>query len=400
MKHSDIIHLHELGLITEEQRQNILATLNLKEDGGKLLLVLSTIGALLIVGGIFLLISANWNAIPRGMKIAAGLLLMLSAWGGGWYLREGRGDYRRAGEVLYLVGAGLWLANIALLGQIYNLSSRLPNAFLLWLVGIAPMAWILCSKALFVLGLVAVGVWLGAEANCEAGWLGGEWNESQMALYALVGWLVLAWGYVLRRGNWSEFASPAEKTGLLALLLSAYPFCWRYFGHYGIKWNSAALLTLGVIALGALVLMAIGLLNPRLELPAQWRWTWAATLGGLAALIGAAVAVGRDGTWHYDYREVHFGMSWLMIAGTFIACLLQVQVGVFLRSKFMVNLAVTMLALLFLAAYVNLFGSMATTGWVFLLAGVFLLAFGIYLERKRRGLIARIRASAPVAPKP
>ena len=43
---------------------------------------------------------------------------------------------------------------------------------------------------------------------------------------------------------------------------------------------------------------------------------------------------------------------------------------------------------------------MATTGWVFLLAGVFLLAFGIYLERKRRGLIARIRASAPVAPKP
>jgi hypothetical protein len=45
---------------------------------------------------------------------------------------------------------------------------------------------------------------------------------------------------------------------------------------------------------------------------------------------------------------------------------------------------------------VDLFGSMATTGWMFLLSGVFLLGFGIYLERKRRKLIARIRPDAPV----
>ena len=400
MKHSDIIRLHELGLITEEQRQKIITTLKLKEDSSKLLLVLSTIGALLIVGGIILLISANWDAIPRGVKIAAGLLLMLSAWGGGWYLREGREGYRRAGESLYLVGAGLWLANIALIGQIYHLSSRLPNAFLLWVAGIAATPWILRSKALFVLSLLATGVWLGAEANCDAGWLGGDWNESQIALYGLFGWLVLAWGYVLRRGRWGEFAAPAEKTGLLALLLSAYPFCWQEFGHYGFKWNPAAIVALGVIALGAVVLLAIGLRNPQLELTTQWRWTWAATLCGLTALIGVSLAAGRSDWARYGYHEYHFGLSWLMVVGTFIACLLQVQVGVFLRSKFMVNLAVTMLALLFVAAYVNLFGSMATTGWMFLLAGVFLLAFGVYLERKRRGLIARIRASAPVAPKP
>lgn len=398
MKHSDIAKLHELGLITEEQRQNIITTLKLKEDGGKLLLVLSTIGAVLIVGGIILLISANWDAIPRGIKIAAGLLLMLSAWGGGWYLREVREDYHRTGEALYLVGAGLWLANIALIGQIYHLSSRLPNAFLLWVAGIAATPWILRSKALFVLSLLSFGVWLGTEANCDAGLLGGDWNESQLALYGLCGFLVLGWGYVLRHGRWSEFAATAEKTGLLALLLSAYPLCWKFFDHYGIHWNTAAIVTLGVLSAGALLLLAIGLRNPRLELSTQWRWTWAGTLCGLAVLFWVALAA-EKGEWsRYDYHETGLVLSWLMIVGLFIASLLQVQVGVFLRSKFMVNLAVTMLALLLLAAYVNLFGSMATTGWMFLLSGVFLIAFGVYLERKRRGLIARIHATPLTQP--
>jgi uncharacterized membrane protein len=396
MKYSDVVRLHELGLITEEQRREIVATLKLKDEGGRLLLVLSTLGALLIVGGIVLLISANWGVIPRGVKIAAGLLLMLSAWGGGWYLREARGAYRKAGESLYLVGAGLWLANIALLGQIYHLSSRIPNAFLLWLAGIAATPWILRSKALFVLSLLAFGVWIGAEANSEAGLLGPNWYTAQAALYGWVGLLVLAWGYVLRRGRWDEFAPAAENSGLLALFLSTYPYCWRHFGGYGIEGNSAAALTLGGIALGAAILLAFGLSHRRLQLTAQWRWTWAATLVGLTGLLGVVLALGSTTErWRYGDQGISLALSWLMIGGAFVASLLQVQVGVFLRSRFMVNLAVTMLALLFLAAYVNLFGSMATTGWMFLLAGVFLVAFGIYLERKRRNLIARIRAGGP-----
>ena len=108
MKYSDVVRLEELGLITGEQRQNIITTLTLKEETGKLLLVLSTIGAVLIVGGILLLISANWDAIPRGVKIAGGLVLMLTAWAGGGYLREVRRDYRKAGEALDQVGAVAW----------------------------------------------------------------------------------------------------------------------------------------------------------------------------------------------------------------------------------------------------------------------------------------------------
>jgi uncharacterized membrane protein len=131
MKHSDIEKIHEAGLITAEQRDKIIAHFGIKEEGGKFLAIVSMIGAVLITAGIILLISANWNEIPRGVKIALGVTLMLGAHGAGWWLREVHGVYRKSGEALYLVGAGLFLANIALLGQIYNLSSRLPNAFLL-----------------------------------------------------------------------------------------------------------------------------------------------------------------------------------------------------------------------------------------------------------------------------
>ena len=103
------------------------------------------------------------------MKIAAGLLLMLGFHAGGWWLREVQGKYRKTGEALHLIGSCLFLANIALIGQIYNIVSRPPNAFLLWWIGIAALPWLLRSKAQHVLLLIAFGVWFGFEVNERGG---------------------------------------------------------------------------------------------------------------------------------------------------------------------------------------------------------------------------------------
>jgi uncharacterized membrane protein len=42
----------------------------------------------LVAAGIVLLIASNWDEIPRGVKLAVGLALMLGAHGVGWWLRE------------------------------------------------------------------------------------------------------------------------------------------------------------------------------------------------------------------------------------------------------------------------------------------------------------------------
>jgi uncharacterized membrane protein len=391
MKYKDVIQLHELDLITAEQKQRIIERFRLREEPGRLLVVLSVFGALLVASGVVLLISANWEVIPRGVKLAAGILLMLGAWAGGWRLRESSGHHPKSGEALYLVGAGLWLANIALVGQIYHLSSRPPNAILLWAAGIAPLPWLLRSKALFVLSLLAVWLWVGMEVNDRGSRLGGL-EENQVLLYSMIGLVVLGWGMCLRAGRWTEFSGPAEKTGLLALLAGIYPLCWLDWGAKPL--TPGALGLLAAVTAAALALTAFGLRHRLAELSPQWRWTWGASLAGLAGAGWLWLFSGsRDGGGIYG-GETPWA-AWLVNVALVIHCLLQVQVGAALRSRFLVNLAVFFLALAIITAYLRLFGSMAVTGGMFVVSGVFLIGLAIYLERKRRSLLSRMRQPAP-----
>jgi uncharacterized membrane protein len=80
------------------------------------------------------------------------------------------------------------------------------------------------------------------------------------------------------------------------------------------------------------------------------------------------------------------------IIAIFVFCLLQVQVGGQERSRFLVNLGVAFLTLDIIATYIGLFGSMAFTGLMFILSGVFLILFAVFLEKKRRALMKQIKS--------
>ena len=440
MKHADIQKLRDAGLITEEQRRKIIEHFDLKEDGNKFLAIVSIIGAVLITAGIVLLISAHWNEIPRGVKIAAGIALMLAAHAGGWWLREKpltqslspsdgervsegrvRGNWGKTGEALHLIGSGLFLANIALIGQIYNIVSRPPNAFLLWWLGIAALPWLLRSKAQHVLLLLAFGIWFGLEVNERTGWIYCGNDERQLLLYSLLGLIYLGAGWLLRgsgraasgarsdeaslspsatvasqpRGAFADFAPPAEKLGLLAFLVFFFPLTWKeVFGWRSGDINNWIFPALGLLAI---ILSALGLKNLR-SLTAQWRWTWFAAL--IAMMIFMATA--WFGLWQTDFggpRYYYWGQSWTYLVATlalFVLCLLQIQVGLQERSEFMVNVGVIFIALDIIAAYFSLFGSMARTGLMFLISGIFLIVFGVYLEKKRRKLMKQIQTTETI----
>ena len=391
MKYSDIEKIREAGLITAEQQRQIVEHFKLKEDGSKFLTIICFVGAVLVACGVILLIAANWGEIPRGAKIAAGLLLMLGAHGGGWYLREVNGQYRKSGEALHLVGSGLFLGNIGLIGQIYHLSARPPNAFLLWWAGIAVLPWLLRSKAQHVLCLLAFGLWFGMEINQEGSPIYFGNDEYQILLYALLGLVHLGGGYCLRRTSFAEFASPMESLGLLAFQAFAYPLTWGIFyrQHAGeatvSSWIFPALAVLALLVLAGGVPALTGLSR-------QWRWTWGLALAGGIALLAGELFVAPHWTVGYDrHNDVY---HWACTVGLFVFCLLQIQVGVQRRSEFMVNLGVAFIALLIMATYINLVGSMARTGLMFLAGGVFLILFGIYLEKQRRALMRQMKAAA------
>ena len=396
MKNTDIEKIHEAGLITDEQRDKIIAHFGLKDEGAKFLVIISFIGAVMIAAGITLLIASHWDEIPRGVKIAAGLALMLGAHGAGWWLREVHGQYHKTGEALQFLGSALFLANIALVGQIYHLESRTPDAFLLWWLGIAALPWLLRSRAQFVLFLTAFSIWFGCEIN-ERDSLIYFSNQSQVLAYALLGLNFLGAGYLLRRTSFSGFAPDVEKIGALGLLLFAYPLTWAGFLSWSHDDASLCRWLLPALAGLAVISTAAGIRNlPGLD--RQWRFTWAGVLAGAAGLLVAAFFAPRERQWFFagGFDAVNAVASLAL----FLFCLLQIQAGLQQRSRFLVNLGVAFIGLDIISAYFGLFGTMARTGLMFLVSGIFLIVFGVYLEKKRRKLMKQIRSQStePVAP--
>ena len=393
MKYADITKIREAGLITSEQEAQIVAHFKLKDEGNRFLTIISFVGAVLVACGIILLIAANWNEIPRGVKIAVGLGLMLGAHWAGWWLRDG-GLHPKTGEALHLVGSGLFLANIGLIGQIYNLSARPPNAFLLWWAGIAVLPWLLRSKAQHLLALFAFVLWFGCEINQPGSQLFFGNDSFQLLLFSLLGLIFLGGGYVLRRTAFSGFAPVTERVGLLGAQLAFFPLTWDIL--YRHSWQTAPIShwIFPVMAFLALVLLLVGVPTLKGATP-QWRWTWGCALAGLVGLMAAALYLQPQTAALYE-KSTHW-FPWLFAIALFLFCLLEIQVGIQEQSQSMVNFGVAFIALDIFAAYLNLFGSMATTGLMFVLSGVFLIVFGVYLERKRRSLLKGFKSTTESA---
>jgi len=388
MKIEDIQKIRAAGLITADQQEQIIAHFDLKEEGSRFLVIISFIGALLVVAGFALLISANWNEIPRGVKIATGLALMLGAHGGGWWLREVQGKYCKSGEALQFIGSALFLANIALVGQIYHLESRTPNAFLLWLLGIAALPWLLRSKAQFVLFLTAFSVWFGCEINeRDSLFFCGE--QFQLLAYALLGLNFLGVGYWLRRTSFAEFAAQAEKLGMFGLLIFSYPLTWAGIFSWAHREENFSAWLLPLLAIGGVALVSTGVRHLP-ALTAQWRATWASTLAVAAGLLVLTFYLPHHEGWHWG--QYFDAVNAVASLGLFVFCLIQIQVALQVRSRFLVNLGVLVIGLDMLSAYFGLFGTMALTGTMFLLTGVFLILFGIYLEKKRRKFMQQLKS--------
>ncbi|MCW5555917.1 MAG: DUF2157 domain-containing protein [Verrucomicrobiae bacterium] len=388
MKFAEIQKLRDLGFVNAEQQQRIIAHFNLKEDSNRFLVIISMVGAVLVAAGIVLLIAANWEEIPRGVKIAVGLLLMLCAHTTGGWLRQARQDYQKTGEALHLLGSLLFLGNIALVGQIYQLSTRPPNAFLLWWAGIAALPWLLRSKAQHVLALLALGIWFGFEVN-QADSLIRLRDECQVLAYSLLGLVYVGLGYVLRATTFATFAKVTERLGLVTFLVFAYPLTWQGFLNAYNDAGTGSNLILPALALVAVSLVAFGART--LGLDRQWRWTWGLTLGAAAGLLVLAFFAPHERVWGWHN---HFTPTNAFAAvALFVFCLLLIQVGLQERSSFLVNLGIVFIALDMIAAYIGLFGTMARTGLMFVVSGVFLIGFGLYLEKKRRGLMQQIKTA-------
>jgi uncharacterized membrane protein len=143
------------------------------------LLIFGALGALLVGGGITLLLAHNWEQLGRPARTAMSFALLLAAQAlAGWTL------WRRRGSQAWIEGSGLFLALavvsvMMLIGQTYHMTGDLEGLLLAWIVLIAPLVYLMSSR-----GVTAL-VWAGS-----TWWFlhGSWWDPSLLrpALYVIL----------------------------------------------------------------------------------------------------------------------------------------------------------------------------------------------------------------------
>ena len=148
------------NIITSEQKNKILARYKVLKEAdekagpGKLITVISVMGAILVGVGIILFIASNWSEIPRWGKLSIIFISMLLSYGLGFYLRNEKENYPKIGSSLILLGSLIFGSGIFLIAQIYHITVHYPNGPLMWGLGVLPLAYLLRLKTLLSLAII------------------------------------------------------------------------------------------------------------------------------------------------------------------------------------------------------------------------------------------------------
>lgn len=131
-------------LIDSESKEHILSLYELQKIS--IVKILLTIGALLLGLGVLSFIASNWSAIGKPMKVFTIILGILGANVTGYKMMNSSPKTSRS---FFYVGAIIYGAGIFLVGQIFNNSPEWYNYFLMWGLGILPMALLLEDVIIF-----------------------------------------------------------------------------------------------------------------------------------------------------------------------------------------------------------------------------------------------------------
>ncbi len=146
------------GLIDDATADRLRKDLESRRSGFGLGGILAVLGAVLLGAAIISLVAANWEAIPRLVRVGMIIsVLWLGYVGGAW--RESAGD-NRFSQALYLIAAITFGAGIALIGQMYHLSGDTADAVLLWVAGTMVAALLLRSPVLVSASAAITGFYL------------------------------------------------------------------------------------------------------------------------------------------------------------------------------------------------------------------------------------------------
>jgi uncharacterized membrane protein len=341
-------------------------------------LVALILGAILLACGVVLFVSAHWDEIGPGARLAV-VLGMVSVFhlGGGW----ARQRFHGLSTALHAVGTVSTGAAIALVGQIFNIQEHWPAAILMWALA-ALAGWILLhDEAQETLTMLLFPAWILSEFSYAAE---GHIGESVYAGRFLIVWAVLYLTFFLGskhkivQGILFAVAAIGSVVGIVILLLEP----WH-------SWGSQTYLPLGLRTWGWVDIAAI----PLLFAVFKFRKSVVPVVAGIVFSIALPWC---QRVWTESYNNFNGGhYSYARSEPNFVANALVAAFAVFIiwwgvrqASKALVNLGIVGFAITVVWFYFSdLFDKMGRSlGLIGL--GILFLAGGWALEKTRRSLMA------------
>ena len=240
----DLARWREQGWISDAGADEIQRDLASRGRGIGLPTTLAILGAVLIGFAAMSFVAANWQDMPRLMRLA---LLLAGLWGcyglAGWLMVRNLEAFAHAAV---LAGVGVFGASIMLIAQMYHIDGNPPEAVLTWAMGALLAGVLLRSNPVLALAMVLIGLWSAWQTGLtEAvhwpfliGWgavsgafLWRRWRPGlHLSALALSIWII-ALGYLLfeRHAHWAVALIGLAICGG-ALALEQLPGVWRRIG--------------------------------------------------------------------------------------------------------------------------------------------------------------------------
>jgi uncharacterized membrane protein len=154
---ADLAQWEPDGVIAPATATSIRSALPPLSPGINIAVVVAIVGGLLIAAAFLAFVAAHWTEIARLLRFAILIAGMVVAGGlGAWFAATGRNVLA---DLCASIGAIIFGAGIALVGQMYHLGEDFAGGMLLWSIGAFAAALLTGSRGALAVALVAACIW-------------------------------------------------------------------------------------------------------------------------------------------------------------------------------------------------------------------------------------------------
>jgi len=370
--------------ITQKQAKKMLAeTAQYKKEerSNKVIIAISTIGAILLGIGAVLFVASNWNAISSLGKVMLLLLSTFGAYFAGYQLKYQKQNLPRVGGSLLFLGALLFGATVILITQIYNINANNHILILIWLIGILPLVYALKSMPIAGLASLLYFLWLGLFFSpTNTWWFMGVLGPVTFVLFIVAAVMLFAIGglhYIYK--ELSDVARMYRIAGLKILMVMLFLLTFEWFSRSSYFFDRYAEVPTQVIT-GVISLAVIAIIITVIN----WFFNTSKKIskfegpGSIGMIVLALIF------FYYPSSTSIYVIIFNVVLAFMIGIL--IYMGYHREDMKLVNIGTFWLSAFIVVRYFDWFWNLLPKSIFFLVGGFILVLGGIALEKKRRQL--------------